>query len=107
MNKTPKANFVVFKNSDLPNFATHATQSECGFSVYRGVLIQWDEDQDERVVTLIDKLPDFVREQLLVVQEHEGILGLIWKGRVPAGYDERHSIEVEDDQWSIHKSVGN
>lgn len=106
MNKTPKANLVIFTDDDFPNFASHCPQSECGFSLYKGVLIQWDEDHDERVLTLIDEMPDFIRDQLLVVQEHEAILGFIWMGRVPSGYEENHSIDVEGDIWHISKSIG-
>ncbi len=107
MTRTSKTNLVVFRENDVPNFASHCPQSECGFSIYRGILVQWDEDQDERVLSMIDEMPEFVRNQLLVVQEHEAILGFIWKGHVPAGYEKDRSIDIDGDIWNIHESVGN
>ena len=62
---------IVFYDGDLPNMATHCPQEECGFSIYRNILVQWDEDGDDRVLWFIDHLPERVREQLLIVQEHE------------------------------------
>jgi len=89
--------------SDLPNMASRRHQESCGFSLYQGVLVQWDEDRDTRVLTFIDQLSDEARSSLLVVQEHEGCLGLVWKDAVPDGYDP-NEFYVEDgvcDQWSV------
>ena len=94
----------VFLLSDLPNMATHCSQESCGFSLYRGVLVQWDEDRDNRVFTLIDNMPEDEREILLVVQEHEGCVAFVWSCPPPPKYDTGNQIEVESDLWSITDS---
>lgn len=94
----------VFRVSDLPNMGASVKGFSYGFTVYRGVLIQWDEDEDRRIVTFIDQLPARVRRSLSIVQEHEGSLGLIWRNRVPAGYEVGREFEVEGDLWVVEKS---
>lgn len=98
---------IVFYDGDLPNMATHCPQEECGFSIYRNILVQWDEDGDDRVLWFIDHLSERVREQLLIVQEHEGELALRWKlGWAPSGYRQGDEVDVGGDLWSIGSSLG-
>ena len=99
---------TTFKLSDLPNMASHCDQSECGFSLYRGVLVQWDEDHDERILRVIDGMPAAVVDRLLVVQEHEGGIAFRWSGDVPEGYglDSLGVDEPEGDWWPVVSSVG-
>lgn len=95
----------VFYDRDMPSMATHCYQKECGYSLHKGVLIQWDEDHDERVIDFIDSLPASVRGRLLVIQEHEGSVGLVWIGMVPEGYEEGEEIEEPaGDIWVIASS---
>lgn len=97
---------ITFMMSDFPNGATLCDQSECGFSLYRGVLVQWDEDHDERVIAVLDKMPAKVLDHLLIVQEHEGSISFVWKDTVPAGYGKGEGIDVPDgDHWNIHSSI--
>jgi len=105
MKRKPLQPVTVFYSSDLPNFASHCPQEECGFSLYRGVLVQWDEDEDGRVFTFIDNMPDLVRNELLVVQEHEACLGFLWKTYIPSGYEEGRSFEIEGDSWNVSRSI--
>jgi len=96
---------LVFYDDDFFNMASHCPQSECGFSIYQGVLIQWDEDQDDRVLEFIDNLRDCERSELAIVQEHEGTIALLWRNTVPSGYEEGNYIEVGNDAWEIVKSM--
>ena len=100
---------VTFKDSDFPNMATHCPQSDCGFSIYRGVLVQWDEDHDERVLGVIDDMPDSVVDTLLVVQEHEGCIAFVWGGQVPEAFQvdvEGNGLTAPDgDWWAITSSI--
>jgi hypothetical protein len=105
MRRTTLPGLPVFLKTDLPNMATHGNQDECGFSIYRGVLIQWDEDEDTRVVGFISAMPEEVRDGLLVIQEHEGNLGFIWADRIPKGYNEGDQLEVNGDVWTVMHSV--
>ncbi|HNW10975.1 MAG TPA: hypothetical protein PKI71_06380 [Candidatus Rifleibacterium sp.] len=100
-----KKKVFLIKNTDMPNMASHCKQDECGFSVYRGVLVQWDEDHDERVLNLLDDMPAWVIDELLCVQEHEGSAAFVWKRFIPNGYTEDDQIEPGDgDIWSIYSS---
>jgi hypothetical protein len=94
----------VFRVSDLPNMGAAVRGFSYGFTIYRGVLIQWDEDEDRRILTFIDQLPAKVRCGLSIVQEHEGGLGLVWCNGVPAGYEVGKEFEVEGDFWVVEKS---
>lgn len=97
--------------------ATHTPQESCGFSLYRGALVQWDEDHDIRILGVIDQMPTSVVDRLLVTQVHEGVISFVWDGGVPHEYEEGKSIAVidhgygltsppEEDLWMIHTSKG-
>jgi hypothetical protein len=98
---------AIFLDADLPGMATHCNQLDCGFSVYRGVLVQWDEDRDVRVLDVLDDMPDHLRARLLVVQEHEGSICFAWNGDVPAEYEQNTGLHVprDGDYWCINRSV--
>lgn len=98
---------ITFKASDFPDMATHCSQSDCGFSLYRGVLVQWDEDHDERVLGVIDEMPVKIVDRLCVVQEHEGCIAFVWDGEVPTGYEvDGPGIHAPDgDWWSVISST--
>lgn len=101
----PRDQILVIYKSDLPNMSTHSSQSDCGYSVYKGVLVQWDEDQDTRVLDFIDNLKANDLENLAVIQEHEGIIAFLWKTYVPIEFQEDKEVEIAGDVWSITKSV--
>ena|ERR1700736_4557658 len=101
MKRTPHAKLVVFYESELPNMASHCPQADCGFSLYKGVLIQWDEDQDERILSFIDLMPDAICSRLLAAQEHEASIALIWKDSVPGGYEDGAEWEIDHDVWHV------
>lgn len=105
MKKTPKRKLTVFLESELPNMAGHRPQADCGFTLYKGVLIQWDEDEDERILILIDNMPESVRAELLVAQEHKAYVALMWKNAIPNGYEEGTECDVGDDTWYIINCV--
>ena len=85
--------------SDLPNMASHCDQSKCGFSVYRGVLVQWDEDHDERILDVLDDMPSYTRSFLIAVQEHKGVIAFVWDSAVPEGYEADDGIDTESGDW--------
>jgi hypothetical protein len=94
----------IFYDSDFPSMATHTPQSVCGYSLYKGVLLQWGEDHDPRILAFVDSLPQPAREQLLIVQEHEGGIALVWNYSIPTGFEEGGEVEVAGDYWSILSS---
>lgn len=97
---------TVFYDDDFPNMASHCYQWECGYSIHRGVLVQWDEDHDVRILEFIDGLPDDIRSELLVAQEHEASLALLWRGEVPERYAAGKTVDVHNDTWDISSSSG-
>lgn len=87
----------TFHDDDLPDMQAEPS----GYSLYRGVLVQWDQDRDERVLDFVDGLPAAVLEGLLVVQESKGMLALRWADDVPADYTEGHMVDATGDLWTI------
>jgi hypothetical protein len=69
--------FAVFR-SDFPNWGTQHFKINCGLSIYRGVLIQWDESRDKRILHVIDGLPKVLRDKVAIMQGHEGHLWIVW-----------------------------
>lgn len=109
MRRIIRSEVILFFESDLPNMASHCEQKECGFSIYKGILIQWDEDTDIRILDFIDDMEEWLRIELLIIQEHEAGLYLRWKddNYIPPEYEEGKSIDVRDgDVWSIMESTG-
>lgn len=104
MKNKPPNKINTFDVDDLANMGAGVKGFSYGFSMYRGVLVQWDEDKDDRVLTFINELPARVRCQLAIVQEHEGSLGLVWHTSVPGGYEVGEEFEVEGDFWVVLKS---
>lgn len=76
-----------------------------GVGTYRGVVIAWDHDRDERVHQLIDAIKaDFPTEPAFV-SEHEAEVVLAWRGRPPAKFSKGETVHVGDDAWSIRYSA--
>ena len=80
-----------------------------GFSVYRGVIVVWDEDMDQRVLAVVDSLSDKDRMNLYAIREHEGSVSMWWRVKVPRKYraDLRPagiSVPNDNDWWSIYVS---
>ncbi len=97
-------NLVTFTEKDFPNCASHCPQHECGFAIHRGILVQWDEDHDHRVLLFIDELTDAERDRLVIVQEHEGQLSLVWDSPPENPFDD---VVVDGDTWTVTHSVVN
>jgi len=97
---------ISFNLNDLPNMATHVDQETCGFALHKGVLIQWDEDHDTRVIECIDAIHSANINNLRVIQEHEGSVSFIWENTIPEGYDDTCDIIIESgDVWCIAESI--
>lgn len=107
----------TFFAKQLPN--ARIGEFDDGFSIYRGVLVQWDQDHDERVLQVLDEMPAAVLEKLLVVHESKGGIWFIWDGPTPKGYEEggpgvtvsdHIKNETEDtdefgDWWPVNESL--
>ena len=74
-------------------------------TVYRGIIVAWDEDYDARILCWIDSIPAAVVDELLLASEHEGSLHLVWKTNIPMEFQGVPDVEVYDgDNWSIIES---
>lgn len=96
---------VAVRYRDLPRMETHVSE-EAGFSIYRGIIVRWDEDYDTRILDFIDDMDDDDARGLMAVQEHEGSIAFRWKESVPPQFAEGQSVESRDgDCWSVYESV--
>lgn len=64
-----------------------------GFSVYKGVIVQW-HNGDQRVLDLLDILPPHELHNLLIVHERKAHVHMVWKDRVP--YDAPYDYQIPD-----------
>jgi hypothetical protein len=87
----------------IPFFNTYSLTGK--FSIYREILILWDDEEDRRVFDFIDEMRENDREFLLVASPHEGSISLCWNSDVPYGYKPNDSIEFSCDIWSVFKSI--
>ncbi len=75
-----------------------------GIAFYRGVIVVWDEDHDERALSLIDVLLAQYTEQPLAVYETQGDCGVLWLDRVPECLDT--GFDIQGDHWNAcHKAI--
>lgn len=75
-----------------------------GFTLHNGILVIWDEDQDRRVLNVIDReWPALCNPKPLLVQESEGNLEVLWANETDAdfgfGVDSRHYFPGDGDTW--------
>lgn len=100
-----RSSILAVRYRDLPNMESHVKE-EAGFSVYKGVVVRWDEDYDTRIIDFIDDMdPDDVTD-LFSVQEHKGSISFRWKNSVPPQFAEGQSVDSRDgDTWSVYEST--
>lgn len=77
--------------------------SEYGFSIYKNVIIQWDEDYDERIMIFLNKQSDYILSRLVMVHEHEAGLSLLWRSG-GCSLSEGLEVGVDGDIWQIVSS---
>jgi len=71
-------------------------------TIYRGVRIQYDEDNDTRVLRVIDEIVDKYPDNLFYIAEHEGMVVLRWRKGAPKEY--RNGFETPDgDYWVLYQ----
>lgn len=101
-------NYKSVKVIDISNFKRLGVTGDYGVSVYKNVLIVWDEDHDARIITLIDQIEEKWEQlvNLAVVHEHEGSVIFIWNYHVPfmSELQECGEVIVEEDAWHVHES---
>jgi len=76
-----------------------------GITIYRGVIVYWDEDYDKRILQFLDNMSSIDMEQLVAVQETKGFINAIWKDKVPRKYFDGHEISLDNDIWIFNKSI--
>ena len=84
----------VLSLAELVQMGSHLS----GVSVYRGVLVVWDEDFDTRIITLINELFARGKRAPFAICESKGSVTIMWhtKGEAAAALDD---YEVEGDLW--------
>lgn len=74
-----------------------------GFTIYRNVIVVWDEDQDSRIFLFIDELDDRECKHLIAAYESEGGLKLLWDDyqNIPTFLHDGQGSQVDSDWWTI------
>lgn len=104
MNNYPMTNVVLRTLpaiDKLPNTAR-------GLSVHHDVIVIWDEDADDRVLSVIDALPQQQRQQLIAIHEHEGNVCFYWGKHVPREFNEPGAdmlVAPGNDLWAVEHHV--
>lgn len=90
-----------------PVFNLPGGSGEPCLSIYRSVLVNWDEDYDARILDFIDDMTEEDRFYLLATHEHEGGIWFIWNGPAPKAYEkiDQGVATRSGDHWSIMESV--
>ena len=91
-NKIP----VIYPDQ-LPEYIKKSIEYD-GFSLYKGVVVVWDPDQDTRILDLIDTMPDSQLQNLILAHETKGTLTTLWKKGVPRRF-KRREIYFDGDNW--------
>ncbi len=75
------------------------------FSLYRDILILWDEDHDGRLLAILDQLLDETTDTDLLVAaaEHKGELVLWWWGR--GGWNGDQLATTDRDAWKVEHRI--
>ena len=79
--------------------------------LYKGIYVTYDEDNDNRILMLIDNLPAREHECIISMQEHEGHLEITWRAseihnKWNSGLRSMDSIDIlidgeYNDTWSL------
>ena len=98
---------IAKKNTYLGNLCHDAL--EFGISIYRGVIVVWDEDHDGRVLRFVDNLTDGELRCVVAVGESEAGVIVVLKSRnarkqsdVSRFYRDNYEFEVGNDQFQMH-----
>jgi hypothetical protein len=86
----------MFTLSDL--FKIDIFQDCKGMSIYKNVLILWDEDFDTTIHNFIDSL-GIDAKSLCAAMERKGILNLLWHDFIPEKYQENKEVLVNKDYF--------
>ena len=103
LNRYIPRNVLVLHAADFPNVGMQLLAY--GFSVHRGVVVEWDADHDTRVLDWLDTLSAATVQNVVLVQEHNGGIVLGWKVYVPDEFAEGQAVEVLGDSWAIEAST--
>lgn len=95
-----KINLSIFTPASLPADLVHRLLFN-GFSIYEGIIIVWDKNQDHNVIKIIDNLPDEIKEILLLISENNRKLTLYWATVPTDEYLIGEKIKIGKESWII------
>ena len=68
----PWSPVAIFYETDFPDMATHEPQVNCGYSLYKGVLVQWDEDRELVCLCLLMLCLNWCEDSCLLCKSMKG-----------------------------------
>ena len=81
----------ILRLDDFPSYAG-------SISVYKNIIVCWDDDYDGRIVEFLDTLDNLTRSCILAIGEHKGSIFFLWKEGV--------CIHAFDDGVSTTEEIG-
>jgi hypothetical protein len=95
---------VRILKSDIQQLLHYSNIKDEDFSIYKNVLVHWDEDHDDRVLQWLNELPEQVIEKLVYVRECEGCVNFIWSDLLPEP-PYQDGFEIEGDFWTVNNAI--
>ena len=94
---------LCLRYEELPSTGS---KEDFGFTLYRGVIVRWDEDYDTRILDFIDDMKEFESEGLVAVHESKGNISFLWSNvtDIPP-IAEATTVETRNgDVWNVLES---
>ncbi len=102
MKKTKSKLPHIYLNMISDDIQTAAIEN--GFSLFKNIMIVWDEGDKKDVLSFVDKIPEKVREKLLLVFQYRGTIDMIWKEKVPQSY-QGNTVLVGSERCTVFSSA--
>lgn len=103
----------VFTKDSYPNNShsvarlVHEAMS-FGISIYRGIIVIWDEDHDARILRFVDNLTNDELKYVIAVHERKGSLSIVYREHLvpnrrgtPRLFSGKYEFLVDEDCWPM------
>jgi hypothetical protein len=98
-------NYIEMKQGYIWNQNEMTYINPLGIMLFEGVIVLFDEDFDDRILTFLHDIGSPIRSSLMAAHEHKGTLQLFWKtAKIPPFLSDGMCVDVCGDTWCINYS---